>query len=226
MKARLRRAQRDAQRLGHGRHGQPFVVVEDEDGSLIDAQPTKAAFELVAIGDQPGRVAAGGWRRPAELDLDRPAPALTGRIDAGVDGQSLEPGIEPVRIAQDRQVPPSPDESLLDRVLRKGTVAEDEAGHGFQPRNGRAGKHGEGVMIAPARTLDEFPLVHGHLSSRPSGRVHPTGVGHRKTIPKFEPTAWRRRAAEPLRQNTPQKLTLEIAKRTLVRVHGRPWDKE
>ena len=167
METRLRRAERDAERLGHGRHGQPFVVVKDQDGSLLDAQPAEPALELIAIGDQPGRVATGWWRGPTELNLDRPASPPAGRIDAGVDGESLKPGIEPVRIAQDRQIPPCPNESFLDRVLREGAVAEDESSHGLQPRDGRAGKHGEGVMIAPAGSFDEFPLVHGHLASRP-----------------------------------------------------------
>ncbi len=82
---------------------------------------------------------------------------------------------------------PGPHEGLLDRVLRESAVAEDEAGHGFQPRNRRAGKHGEGVMIAPACPLDEFPLVHGHLASRPFGRFKATGVERRQTIPEFGP---------------------------------------
>ena len=45
--------------------------------------------------------------------------------------------------------------SLLDRVAGQLRVAEDEAGGPVQPRAGIAGKHGEGVMIAATRSLDE-----------------------------------------------------------------------
>jgi len=47
-------------------------------------------------------------------------------------------------------------------------LAEDEAGDGLQPGDGRAGKLGEGVMIAPSGPLDELPLVHPNPLSRPA----------------------------------------------------------
>ena len=79
--------------------------------------------------------------------------------DAG--DEAAEPGLEAIRIAKRRQVPPGPDESLLDRVSRELGVPEDQAGGRVQPRDERAGEHGEGVMIASLRSLDELSLVHG-----------------------------------------------------------------
>ena len=93
-----------------------------------------------------------------------PAPPPAERIEAGVDGQSVEPGVEPVRVAQAREVAPGSDVRLLDRVAREIRVPKDEAGGGVQPRDGRADEHGEGVMIAPPCPFDEFPLVHSHPS--------------------------------------------------------------
>ncbi len=74
----------------------------------------------------------------------------------------MEPGVEPVRVAQAREVTPGSDVCLLDRVARELLVPEDEAGDGLQPRDGRADEHREGVMIAPPCPFDEFPLVHHH----------------------------------------------------------------
>ena len=40
-----------------------------------------------------------------------------------------------------------------------------------QPRDGRDDERIEGVMIAPARSLDEIPLLHGRPRDASSGRV-------------------------------------------------------
>ena len=90
-----------------------------------------------------------------------------------MNGQTVEPGIEPVRVAQPGQVPPGAHHRLLDRVARELRVPEDESGGRVQPREGRVDEHGEGVMIALACPLDESPLVHGRLgAARPCGRAH------------------------------------------------------
>ena len=75
-----------------------------------------------------------------------------------------QPGVEPVRVAQARQVAPGSDEGVLDRVARELAVSEDQSRRCVQPREGSAGDRGEGVMIAPSRSLDETTLVHGCLS--------------------------------------------------------------
>ena len=86
-----------------------------------------------------------------------------------------------IGIAEGGQVAPGPDEAVLDRVSRELGVPEDEPGRRVQPRDERAGKHREGVMIAPLRSLDELSLVHGppdfvaarRFSSRSDGSRHP-----------------------------------------------------
>ncbi len=74
----------------------------------------------------------------------------------------MEPGVELVGITQSREVAPGPDVGVLDRVSRELLVPDDEAGDGLQPRDGRADERGKGVMIASARSFDEFSLVHSH----------------------------------------------------------------
>ena len=86
----------------------------------------------------------------------------------------MEPGIEPVRVAQTRKVTPGSDVHLLDGVSREIGVPEDEAGDRAQLRDGAVDELGEGVMIAPTCSFDDFPLVHGHprdASVRPRSRV-------------------------------------------------------
>ena len=83
------------------------------------------------------------------------------RVETRSDDEASEPGVEALRVAQTRQALPGPDKALLDRVPRELVVPENQAGCRIQPRDGGAGKRGEGVMIAPLRPLDELPLVHG-----------------------------------------------------------------
>ena len=94
------------------------------------------------------------------------ATPLAGEVEAGVDGQAMQPGFETVRVSQPGQVAPGSDEGILDRVARELAVSEDQSSSCVQPREGSASDRGEGVMIAPSRSLDETTLVHGRLSIR------------------------------------------------------------
>ena len=77
-----------------------------------------------------------------------------------MDDELAQPGVELVGVAKRRQVPPGADEAFLDGVARELRVAEDQAGGCVQPRDGRAGERGEGVMIALLCPFDEVSLVH------------------------------------------------------------------
>ena len=95
-----------------------------------------------------------------DLDLDDPPAPPPSKIETGVDGQAMEPGVEPLGVTQPRQVVPSSDKRLLDRIAGQLRIPEDEAGGPVQPRDGPVGELGEGVMIAPPCSLDESSLVH------------------------------------------------------------------
>ena len=82
------------------------------------------------------------------------APPPAGLVEAGMDGQPVEPGIEPARVAQSGQVPPGSHQRFLDRVSGEFPVPEDRGARPRPGARGRAGKHREGVMIAPPRPLD------------------------------------------------------------------------
>ncbi len=77
-----------------------------------------------------------------------------------MDDELAERGVEPIGVAERRQVAPGADEAFLDRVARELRVPQDQPCGRVQSRDGRAGKQCEGVMIAPLRPLDEVSLVH------------------------------------------------------------------
>ena len=89
-----------------------------------------------------------------------PTLDLTEFVAAGVQEQPVEPGVEAIDVTECRQVPPAPDERLLDGVLCPVGIPEDESCSGIKSADRRACEHGEGVMIASLRPSHEIPL-HG-----------------------------------------------------------------
>ena len=121
--------------------------------------------------------AGSSWVGPIhfdDLDLDRPPSTATREIETRIDGQAIDPGVEPIGLTKASQVAPGPEETLLDSIARELVVPEDQASGRVQPRDGRVNELGEGVVIALPRPLDELSLVHGHLCGRrhPGGRVY------------------------------------------------------
>ena len=109
----------------------------------------------------------------SEFDVDAMAPEPARLIDAGAVEQPVEPGVEAIGAAQCGQVTPGSDERLLDGVLGLVGIAQDEPGGGVQPEDRGACQRGEGVMIAPSRSLHEFLLHHAPRRWRGRrGRAH------------------------------------------------------
>ncbi len=111
-----------------------------------------------------------------QLDLDRTATPAAKAVDARANEETMEPGVEPIRVAQPREISPGADQRLLDRVSRELAIPEDESGGCIKPRDGRTGKHREGVMIALLRLLDETTLVHCRPLSGAATRSRSDGM--------------------------------------------------
>ena len=113
-----------------------------------------------------------------QFDLHGPAPLSSKEIEAGIDGQAMEPGVEAIRITEPRQIAPGANETVLNGVLRQLGIAKDQASGRVKPSKGAVDQHGEGVVIASPRSIDKLRLVQGRL-----GRAHrvvfPTGYGVR-----------------------------------------------
>lgn len=166
MKAGFRSAEVQPETGRHLGQRHPQVVVEDDNRAAIRAEVPEGAIEEIAVDDVAAEVGDDRGVQRGQLDLSQPPLAAAGKIHAGVHEQPMEPGIEPVRVAQRWQVSPGSDHRLLDRVPCEVVVAEDQAGGRVQARDRPTGQRREGVMIASLCSLDETSLVHGRLGLR------------------------------------------------------------
>ena len=124
--------------------------------------PAEAAFDLVALLREEGAIGHGGHVDLDELDVESVTAQTPRLIEARTDEQSVQPRVEAIGAAQRGQITPRADKGFLDGVLGRVGIAENQASGGIQAENRGACQHGEGVMIAPLRSLHEFPL-HGVL---------------------------------------------------------------
>src|SRR4051794_11113066 len=132
--------------------------MKDDQCPRFGFEAAEAALELVAVRDGRCHVVRGEEVDRSQFHVDAMAPQPARLIDAGAVEQAVEPGAEAVWIAQRWQPTPGPDEGLLDSVLCSIRVAQDEPRGGIQPEERGVRKRGEGVMIAPSRSLHEFLL--------------------------------------------------------------------
>ena len=145
--------------------------MKDDERPPLRLEAAEATFELVAVGQGRRGVVRAGGIDLGQFDVDPMAPEPARLIDAGAVQQAVEPGVETLGAAQGGQVTPGSDERLLDGVLGLVGIAQDEPGGGVQPEDRGACQRGEGVMIAPPRSLHEF-LLH-HAPRRWRGRRGP-----------------------------------------------------
>ncbi len=161
------------------------VVDEDEHCAMLDAELQERPFELVTRGDRRGVV---GRRDRVDNHVRhlRPAPPRRAPlVGAGPDEQSMQPGVEPVRVAQAAQVTPRPDERVLDRVLSRVFVAHDPLRDRVEPVIGGRGERVERGVVATLCALDKLGrhrlhLGHPGATRRPSPSLaaHHTRILH------------------------------------------------
>ena len=101
--------------------------MQDDECPMLRLEPDERPFDQVAIGEPVVDVAADRFVDRPDLDLDRPSATPPSLIEAGIHEESVEPGIEPVRITKPGQVSPGANQGVLDRVARELRVPEDEA---------------------------------------------------------------------------------------------------
>ena len=99
MEPGLCRSQRDPQLGRDIRQRQAQVVVQDDNGAPLRLEPAERLVEKVTISDRRGRIRNGWTRERRELDLDDATLAAPRNIEAGMDGQAVQPGLEPLRVA-------------------------------------------------------------------------------------------------------------------------------
>ena len=158
MQPRLRGPERDTERGRDVGECQVEVVMKDDHGPHLRLQPEEAALDLVAVGDARFKAVDRGSGQGSELDVDAVATEPACLIDAGTDDQSVEPGVESIRVAKRGQITPGLEERVLHGILGLLVVPEDQPGGGIQAGDRGACQRGEGVMIAMPRALHEISL--------------------------------------------------------------------
>ena len=133
---------------GASASGQVGVVAQDDDGALRRRKGEERLFDELAVGR--GRRPRGSGARARRCSPtprgSRERRALGARLlVAGADEELREPGIEPLRFTEPRELTPGLDHRLLNGVLGRIRVPEDLAGDTEQPLAGRVEGPLEGV---------------------------------------------------------------------------------
>lgn len=158
-------SERNAERPCDLRHRHPEQVVQRDDRSMAGVESPQRVVQGLAVGEPAGQICCRGTVEWTHFDFDWPSSTATEDIEAGVDGQPMQPRIESIRVVQPGQVSPRVDEGVLDRVVGEFLIPKNEAGGGVEPGNGEVDEDREGIMVAFARPFDVGPLVHGSLDS-------------------------------------------------------------
>ena len=175
----LRGPEWDAESIGHLGQRQPEVVMEDEDGALLEGQPPEGALELVAVVDGEDARAARRLVDRTGVRMSADQRRATPGLGVALVGQDpMEPGLEAVGIAKRSQLAPGDDERGLHRVLGQVGVAQDPARDRHAPIADHAGKGVEGLVVAPLRLVHERSMHPFSPSLRPVhvDRSHGRGV--------------------------------------------------
>src|SRR5690349_20744015 len=106
MEAGTQGARGDSEKLGDLGRLVADVMPEDEDRPFVRCEPPEAAIEKVSIGDAAELIRCGGIGNEEHVQIRDPLALPAGLGDADMRENAMEPRVEPVRIAEARQVTP------------------------------------------------------------------------------------------------------------------------
>src|SRR6185312_10334899 len=106
---------------------------------------------------------------------------MTALVGTRVDKQPTQPGVEPFRFTQARQVAPGVDEGLLHGILGEVCVAEDHASDRVEAVRSAERERFEGAVITALGRLDEASIHPGPSGRRPiwSPEPYDAAIGRR-----------------------------------------------
>src|SRR3954452_5895954 len=107
MESRAHGARWLAEHFGDLRRLVAEVEAEDEDRALLRDEPAECTIELVAITDGQEIVGGGRTVEREHPQVGHPPALAPCLLDADVRDESVDPRVEPVRIAEARKVTPS-----------------------------------------------------------------------------------------------------------------------
>ncbi len=175
MKSRSDGARRNAEQIGDLRWGVSDEVVQYEDRALVRREPSEAALQLVAVrhAEQVVRSDRGIEWQDAEIGG---ATTFTRRLgDAYVRQKAMDPGVEPVRIAEARKVTPGDHQRILQGILGPIDIPEDPMRDREEAVTPEPDQVDECRLVTALCRFDEV-AIHPH---------HPWGDVHRGRRPSL-----------------------------------------
>lgn len=146
--------------------------MEDEDGSLLRRKSPEPALQLVTVVNRQELIGGGRCIDLEQDDVGREMPASSRLRIAGVDEDPMKPRLEPIEVAQRRELTPHMDEGHLDGVLGQARVAEDPVGNEDAPVADLANQGAEGLLVALPCLIHDRSKHPRPLSSTPLGAVN------------------------------------------------------
>jgi hypothetical protein len=139
--------------------GQPKVVMDDQDGALVDAQTPEASLELIAHRGCVLDVLGHGRIHGRDPDLHDAATTRATRLPvAGVDEQPAKPSLKPIRFANRSNMEPSRQQRILNGVCSTVLVAKDQAGRPEELVERGRRELRERLAVAAPGSIDELWL--------------------------------------------------------------------
>jgi hypothetical protein len=133
-------------------------VAEDQDRPFIRLEPAEAAIELISVADGQELI-----RRCRAVDREDeqvrdPLALPAGFGNADIREQTVDPGVEPVRIAEARQVTPGDHQRFLQGVLGPVDIPEDPMCNREEAATAKANQVDERRLVALLSRLDEVAI--------------------------------------------------------------------
>ena len=133
-------------------------MAKDEDRAFLGDEPSESTIQLVTIGNGEKVV-----RRPRRVDREHAnvgeSASLTAGVgDADIRKDPMDPGVESVRIAEVRQVPPGDHQRVLQGILGPIDIPKDPVRDRIEAITARANKIDECRLITALCRLDEVAI--------------------------------------------------------------------
>jgi len=158
MKSGADRAAGKAKRLGNLRRFVSEEMAKDEDRPLIRLEPAERSIHDVAIDHACEDISLRVGVDLQDCQSRVPAAVPSSVLDAHVREHALDPEVEPVRIAEARQVTPGDHQRVLQGILGPVDVVKDPSCDREQAIDARAHQVHEGDLIATLRRHHELSI--------------------------------------------------------------------
>ena len=170
------RAGRDAEELGDLGRLVPGVVAQHEKSALLGIESSEAALQLVTFRQGQEVVPAGRKIEREHAKVGHQAALAHRLMDAGSDDEAVQPRVEPIRIAEPRQVSPGDHQRFLQGILGSVDSAEDPLRDREESVTSRADQVGIRLPIPVPCRFNEI-AIHGPVPCAPSGGAIRTTMG-------------------------------------------------